>query len=133
MNLFDQMLTDSVTQPIPTIRKTILRNPESDELLLDRITDIWNAWADRHGSPKVICLTAQRGIKCRRRIQDLMRLGHTTPDDAFKFLLTKADESFFVLGNPSRPLAFDQLLTEGFMIKMIEDTYKHTGRTQWRR
>ncbi len=118
----------------PPVRKKIDRT-ESDQELLDRITDRWNAWATSHGSPLVVRLTAKRGAHCRRRIGDLMQFGHETPEAAFDWLLSKVDQSFFARGSPRKPLDFDQLMRDEFMTKMVEGSFefKHisSGNRKW--
>ena len=118
----------------PPVRKKIDRT-ETDQELLDRITDRWNAWATSHGSPLVVRLTAKRGAHCRRRIGDLMQFGHETPEAAFDWLLSKVDQSFFARGSPRKPLDFDQLMRDEFMTKMVEGSFefKHisSGNRKW--
>lgn len=111
--------SDAEDPPKPRRQKS-----ESDERLLDRITDLWNAWAAPRGSPQIAHLTGQRAIHCRRRIAELMQHGHATPEAAFAWLLVFCDESFFVRGSPRRRLEFDQLLKEGFVARMIEGSFK---------
>ncbi len=112
-----------------------LSKAESDQSLLDRISDRWNAWASSHGSPRVERLTTRRGIQCRRRIADLMQHGHETPEAAFDWLLTKCNESFFARGSPSKPLEFDQLMREEFMTRMVENAFQFKpnsgGQRRW--
>jgi len=109
----------------------------SDQVILDRITDQWNRWAVPHGCPKVRYLTGQRAVAARRRLADLSPNGTETPEEAFGVLLSKCEESFFVKGSPRRPLQFDQLMREGFMVKMMEDGFRHIEpeheERQWRR
>ena len=109
---------------------------ESDERLLDEVTDLWNPWARAHGSPQVEELTKTRATHCRHRIADLMQRGYSTPTEAFRFLLGKCDESFFAHGAARTPLKFDQLMRESFMVQMIEGSFaynKPTGARQWAR
>jgi hypothetical protein len=97
---------------------------ETDNQLLDRITDQWNAWARAHGSRPIKVLTEKRGIHCRRRIAELMEIeGSPTPEAAFAKALTYANESFFVKGSPRKPLGFDQLMREGFLANLIEGEF----------
>jgi uncharacterized protein YdaU (DUF1376 family) len=105
---------------------------ESDERLLDGVSDIWNSWAASHGCPQVAHLTGQRAIHCRRRIAELMAHGYQTADEAFRFLLRHCDESFFVKGNPRKPLEFNQLLREDFVARMIEGSFKYQPQKQGR-
>lgn len=118
----------------PYDRKKIER-AESDQALLDRISDRWNAWAVLHGSPQVARLTAKRGAHCRKRIEDLMQFGHETPEAAFDWLLSKVDQSFFVRGSPRKPLEFDQLMKDEFMTRMVEGAFEfrsqHDGHRRW--
>jgi hypothetical protein len=113
----------------PPTKKLVARS-EGDQALLDRVTDIWNAWAAAHGSPQVNRLTAKRGVHCRRRIQDLMDYGPSSPEEAFKFLLSKCDQSFFARGSPRTPLKFDQLMREDFMTQMLEGAFEHRPNQQ---
>jgi uncharacterized protein YdaU (DUF1376 family) len=106
------------------VAKRRLRS-ENDQDLLDRITDIWNLWASQHGSPQVQSLTSQRAIHCRRRIAELMAHGYQTAEEAFRFYLSKVDESFFVLGAPRKKLTFDQFLKENFLAQMLEGAFKY--------
>ena len=108
---------------------------ESDQKLLDRITDIWNAWAASHGSSQVRYLTGQRSIHCRRRINDLLcGAPIEEAEEAFSRLLSACEQSFFVRGNPRSPLKFDQLMNEGFMVKMMEGSFTHVPerKNTWR-
>lgn len=98
---------------------------ESAAELLDRVTDQWNAWAVRHGSPAVRNLTDKRAIHCRRRIADLKTLGYGEPEAAFASLLAKCSESFYARGSPRKPLEFDQLMREDFMTRMLEGAFEH--------
>lgn len=100
---------------------------ESDQNLLDGISDIWNVWAASHGSPQVQHLTGNRAIHCRRRINELMAHGYQTAEEAFRFLLSKCDESFFVKGNPRKKLEFKQLLSEEFVARMVEGSFKYNS------
>jgi hypothetical protein len=110
--------------PMPRKRKpTPAERSESDEALLDRISDLWNNWAVRHGSPSVRFLTISRGAHCRRRIADLVQATGFQAEQAFLALLAKCDESFFVKGAPRKPLGFDQLLQESFMVRMMEGEF----------
>jgi hypothetical protein len=112
--------------PLPISRKrksTPAERSENDEALLDRISDLWNAWAARHGSPAVRFLTASRATHCRRRVADLVQATGLQADAAFGALLAKCDESFFVKGTPRKPLGFDQLLQESFMVRMMEGEF----------
>lgn len=115
-------------------RKRIERS-QSDQALLDRITDRWNAWAKPRGLPAVALLTAQRSIHCRRRVADLQALtGDETPEAAFDKLLAKCDASFFIRGSPRSKLGFDQLMREGFMARMMENGFENQERKQsWQR
>ena len=110
---------------------------ESDQNLLDRITDIWNTWAAARGCSQVVMLTGQRAIHCRQRINELLKLEQVSdPAEAFTKLLSRCDASFFVKGQPRKPLCFDQLMREGFMAKMVEGEYayrKANGGTTWAR
>lgn len=112
-----------------------LARVEGDQRLLDRITDGWNAWAASHGSPQVRYLTGQRSIHCRRRINDLLcGAPIEEAETVFSRLLTACEQSFFVRGNPRSPLKFDQLMNEGFMVKMMEGafTYVPERKSSWR-
>jgi uncharacterized protein YdaU (DUF1376 family) len=112
-----------------------LARVEGDQKLLDRITDCWNAWAASHGSPQVRYLTGQRSIHCRRRINDLLcGASIEEAETVFSRLLTACEQSFFVRGNPRSPLKFDQLMNEGFMVKMMEGafTYVPERKNSWR-
>jgi hypothetical protein len=116
------------------LKSKALIRAEGNQALLDRITGLWNAWAVQHGSPQVQGLTKARGVHCRRRIADLMEFGPKTPEEAFKFLLTKCDQSFFAHGASRAPLKFNQLMREDFMIEMIEDGFiyrKPNGEKKW--
>lgn len=110
---------------------------DSDMALLDRIADVWNPWASQHGCAQVENLTTARAIHNRRRIAELMERGFKTPEDAFLFYLSKAEESFFVLGIPRSKLKFDQFLKEGFLAQMVEGAFKFikpqatSGARQW--
>ena len=109
------------------ISKQTLRG-ESDLTLLDGVTDQWNEWARNKGSPQVARLTAKRAVHCRRRIEDLMAYGNATPEEAFGFLLSKCDQSFFARGSPRKPLEFNQLMSEDFMTRMLEGSFKYEDR-----
>jgi hypothetical protein len=110
--------------PIARKRKTTpAERAEGDEALLDRISDLWNEWATRRSCPRVRFLTASRAAHCRRRIADLVSATGLDADAAFKALLAKCDESFLVKGTPRKPLAFDQLLQESFMVRMMEGEF----------
>ena len=97
----------------------------SDMDLLDEVTDLWNTWARAHGSPLVERLTKPRASKCRHRIDDLKKYGHSTAAEAFNFLLSKCNCSFFARGSPKKPLEFDQLMSEGFMTRMLEGAFEY--------
>lgn len=97
---------------------------ESDQHLLDRITDLWNAWAAHRGSPQVERLTVGRATHCRHIVADLMQHGYETPEVAFQWLLGICDESFFVKGAPRKRLEFDQLMRESFVARMVEGSFK---------
>ena len=115
--------------PSPRKRKaTYEERSENDEALLDRISDLWNTWASRRGSARVKFLTASRGAKCRCRIADLVGATGLAAEQAFLILLAKCDESFFVKGAPRKPLGFDQLLQESFMVRMMEDEFVWKGK-----
>jgi len=117
---------DLTPQPeILDLRKARERKAESDLDLLDKITDLWNAWARRFGSPQVERLTPKRGMHCRRRLEDLKAYGHDAPEAAFSFLLEKCSLSFYARGSPRKPLDFDQLMREDFMTKMLEGVYEY--------
>lgn len=117
---------DAPPQPeILDLRKARERKAESDLDLLDKITDLWNAWARRHGSPQVQRLNDTRAKHCRRRIADLKAFGHDSPEAAFEFLLEKCSLSFYARGSPRKPLDFDQLMREDFMTKMLEGVYEY--------
>lgn len=108
---------------------------ESDQKLLDGITDQWNQWASRHGCPQVRFLTGQRAIHCRRRIEDL-RAVDPDPTQAFDAVLSKCEKSFFVRGSPRSPLKFNQLMKEGFLVQMMEGSFDYVERkdvSPWRR
>ena len=107
------------------LKKARERKTESDLDLLDKITDLWNAWARRFGSPQVERLTPKRGMHCRRRLEDLKAYGHDAPEAAFSFLLEKCSLSFYARGSPRKPLDFDQLMREDFMTKMLEGVYEY--------
>jgi uncharacterized protein YdaU (DUF1376 family) len=116
-----------------TPSKAILR-AESDEVILDRALDQWNPWAASHGSPQVRALTGQRAIHCRQRMKDLAEMEGIDPDEAFRRLLAKCAESFFVKGQPRKKLSFDQLMREGFMVRMMEGEYLYEpkkGNGRW--
>lgn len=100
---------------------------ESDLVLLDRISDIWNPWAAKRGLAQIQGLTGTRATACRRRLEYLRQLGHPDPAEAFQFVLAKADQSFFIRGSPSSPLKFDQLLAERFLVQLLEGAYEHRG------
>jgi len=97
----------------------------SDMELLDEVTDLWNSWARQHHAPAVERLTKQRASKCRHRIEDLKKYGYSTTADAFNFLLSKCNCSFFARGDPRKPLEFDQLMQEGFMTRMLEGAFEY--------
>ena len=112
-----------------------LAKSEGDQKLLDRITDCWNAWAASHGSPQVRYLTGQRSIHCRRRINDLLcGAPIEEAETAFSRLLNACEQSFFVRGNPRSPLKFDQIMNEGFMVKMMEGGFAYVPerKRSWR-
>jgi len=112
--------------PLPETRKrkpTVAERSEADEALLDRISDLWNDWAARRGSPSVRFLTVSRAAHCRRRVADLVQATGLQAEQAFQALLAKCDESFFVKGTPRKPLGFDQLLQESFMVRMMEGEF----------
>jgi hypothetical protein len=114
--------------------KALVRRPESDEVILDRALDQWNPWAASHGSPQVRALTGQRAIHCRQRMKDLAEMEGIDPDEAFRRLLAKCAESFFVKGQPRKKLSFDQLMREGFMVRMMEGEYLYEpkkGNGRW--
>jgi hypothetical protein len=113
-----------VDEPVDALQRKRIERAESDQALLDRITDRWNAWAQRHGSPQVAHLTDRRAVHCRRRIADLMQHGHETPEGAFDWLLRKCDTSFYARGSPRKPLEFDQLMREDFMARMVENAFE---------
>lgn len=73
-------------------------------------------------------LTASRGVHCRRRIADLVQATGLGIEAAFMALLAKCDESFFVKGAPRKPLGFDQLLQESFMVRMMEGEFAWRAR-----
>lgn len=117
--------------PLQAARKrksTSVERSESDEALLDRISDLWNNWAVKHGSPMVRFLTASRGAHCRRRVADLVQATGLEADAAFQSLLAKCNESFFVKGAPRKPLGFDQLMQESFMVRMMENEFAWRAR-----
>ena len=117
--------------PLPITRKrkpTPAERSENDEALLDRISDLWNDWASRRGSPSVRFLTASRAAHCRRRIADLVQATGLQADQAFLALMAKCDDSFFVKGTPRKPLGFDQLLQESFMVRMMEGEFTWKAR-----
>jgi uncharacterized protein YdaU (DUF1376 family) len=105
-------------------RARLAARQESDQAVLDRVTDVWNQWAAAHGSPQVRYLTGQRAAHCRRRLADLKLDDGEAPEAAFGRLLSKCETSFFVRGSPRSPLKFDQLMQEGFLVKMMEGTFE---------
>ncbi len=105
-------------------RAKLVARQESDQAVLDRVTDVWNQWAAAHGSPQVRYLTGQRAAHCRRRLADLKFDDGEAPETAFGRLLSKCETSFFVRGSPRSPLKFDQLMQEGFLVKMMEGTFE---------
>ncbi len=105
-------------------RAKLVARQESDQAVLDRVTDVWNQWAAAHGSPQVRYLTGQRAAHCRRRLTDLKLDDGEPPEAAFGRLLSKCETSFFVRGSPRSPLKFDQLMQEGFFVKMMEGTFE---------
>ena len=110
------------------------RKAESDQAILDRITDVWNDWARRHSSPGVAFLTGLRAQHCRLRLADLDPDHSCAPEDTFRKLLSKCETSFFVRGSPRSPLKFDQLLRESFMVQMMEGAFEYrpaNGGSQW--
>jgi hypothetical protein len=114
-------------------KKRASERAETDNQLLDRITDQWNAWARAHGSRPIKVLTEKRGVHCRRRIAELMEIeGSPTPEAAFAKALTYANESFFVKGSPRKPLGFDQLMREGFLANLIEGEFKYRNNGAYR-
>jgi hypothetical protein len=109
-----------------------LERAESDEKLLDEITDAWNAWALAHRCPQVKFLTKARGQHCRMRLKDIAN--GEGPVVAFRKVLSKCETSFFVRGSPRGPLKFDQLMREGFLMQMLEGAFEYReGNNQWRR
>lgn len=105
---------------------------ESDQRLLDEVTDVWNVWAAKNGARQVKFLTGERAVKCRRRLADITN-GHG-PIAAFEELLVKCEQSFFVKGTPRSKLGFDQLLEERFFVKLMEDGFKYEARgNAWQR
>ena len=120
------------TQAAPVVSLKAKR-AESDQALLDRITDQWNAWASPRGLAQVEFLTGQRATHCRNRLKDLEpRYG--PPEEAFAAVLRKCESSFFIRGSPRSPLKFNQLMQEKFMVELMEGAYEHHERVaQWRR
>ena len=119
---------DATTAEIINLESRKAKSAEreaSDMELLDEVTDLWNAWATAHGSPLVVRLTKPRASKCRHRIEDLKKYGYSTAADAFNFLLSKCNCSFFARGDPRKPLEFDQLMQEGFMTRMLEGAFEY--------
>jgi hypothetical protein len=116
---------------------------ESDQALLDRITDLWNPWARAHGAPVVEELTDRRAVACRRRIDTLLQpayiasRGYDTAEAAFAWILRKCDQSFFARGSPRKPLEFDQLMQESFIVRMAENAFEYKdqakGNGRWAR
>lgn len=98
----------------------------ADAELLDGISDIWNAFAHRHGCPTIRGLTDKRAVACRRRVEYLIGFTQAdTPQDAFRILLERCARSFFVRGAPRKPLEFDQLLREEFVTRMLEGSFDY--------
>lgn len=113
--------------------KKLLKS-ESDQVLLDKVTDVWNGWAVKHGISQVRFLTGRRGTACRQRLKEITN-GHG-PIAAFEEVLVKCEESFFVKGSPRNRLNFDQLLEEKFFVKMMENGFKYESEVKggaWRR
>jgi hypothetical protein len=114
----------SPADPPPAAKK--LFRAESDQALLDRITDVWNAWASKHGSPQVQRLSDMRAQHCRRRMAELVEYYPDVPiEKAFAKLLGVVEQSFFVQGSPRHPIRFDQLMREGFVANLVEGSYRY--------
>ena len=126
----DKLLPLESTGKIPSLSEASLPpdfkkidRAESDEKLLDQIIDIWNPFAKKHGLSQVKFLTKTRGQHCRRRLADITN--GQGPIKAFESLLVCCERSFFIRGSPRSPLKFDQLMNEGFMVKMLEGSFEH--------
>jgi hypothetical protein len=108
-----------------------LERAESDEKLLDQVTDAWNAWARGHRCPQVKFLTKSRAQHCRNRLKDIAN--GDEPLAAFRKVLSKCETSFFIRGSPRSHLKFDQLMREGFLSQMLEGAFEYQERrTAWR-
>jgi hypothetical protein len=124
-------LVDEAVDVTPPPGKKLER-VESDERLLDEITDVWNSWARVHNCPQVRFLTKARGQRCRQRLKDIAN--GEEPIAAFRKVLSKCETSFFIRGSPRSRLKFDQLMREGFLSEMLEGSYEYQPRqTSWRR
>ena len=82
----------------PTSKK--IQRLESDEKLLDQVTDAWNAWAVGHRCPQVKFLTKSRAQHCRQRLNDIANGEEAI--GAFRKVLSKCETSFFIRGSPAR-------------------------------
>jgi hypothetical protein len=122
-------LVDEPVDARPPSKK--IERTESDQKLLDAITDVWNAWAIGHHCPQVKFLTDERARRCRSRLRDIANGEEPVP--AFRKVLSKCETSFFIRGSPRGPLTFDHLMREGFLSKMLEGGYEHEGKNQWRK
>ena len=122
-------LVDEPVDPQPPSKK--IQRLESDERLLDEVTDAWNVWAISHRCPQVKFLTKSRGMHCRQRLKDIAN--GEEPAVAFRKVLSKCETSFFVRGSPRSPLNFDQLMREGFLSQMLEGAFEYQGTNQWRK
>jgi hypothetical protein len=129
--LFSEANASLVDEPVdarPPSKK--LERVESDEMLLDQVTDVWNAFARSHNCPQVKFLTKARGQRCRARLKDLAN--GEEPIATFRKVLSKCETSFFIRGSPRSPLKFDQLLRENFLVEMLEGDYEFREQ-KWRR
>jgi len=123
------VLVDEPVDPQPPSKQ--IQRLESDERLLDEVTDTWNAWAISHRCPQVKFLTKSRAMHCRQRLKDIAN--GEEPAVAFRKVLSKCETSFFVRGSPRSPLKFDQLMREGFLSQMLEGAFEYQGTSQWRK
>jgi hypothetical protein len=114
-------LVDEPVDAKPPSKKT--ERVESDEELLDQVTDVWNAFARSHNCPQVKFLTKTRGQRCRARLKDVAN--GEEPIATFRKVLSKCETSFFIRGSPRSRLKFDQLMREGFLVEMLEGAFEY--------
>jgi hypothetical protein len=114
-------LVDEPVDATPPSKK--IERTESDQKLLDQVTDVWNAWASGHQCPQVKFLTDERGRRLRQRLRDIAN--GEEPITVFRKVLSKCETSFFIRGSPRSRLKFDQLLREKFLVEMLEGDFEY--------